>query len=147
LSIYKDAKDERAVVITQFVQESERLEFLGGRFASPFISGKKANSTPSDAKNALLENLIDQSHALDAVRIYLKPKNVPLVEQYQSELMKLRDALNSVETNGLDQFYDVAETLVRDRDILIFKLDPSKLPSAANTPSTPGSPGGPARPP
>ena len=120
ISVSSRYYEERSKSVDNFVSVSKNFENIAFRFVAPVV--EEGKYTKEQGKFALLENLIDQSHALDQIEKYIPDQQSNLLKDYESDLDSVKDSVVNEENGKLDPFFAQAKILFFQREKIIKAL-------------------------
>lgn len=117
---YTRRVDIREKAVREFVLQSNQLEGAVYQFVSPVL--QHTGTAGPNSNRPLLENITNQTHALDEARNYLALSHKGLATSYSASLLRLRQLAVERSVTNLDEFYVQANRVVTQRVQLVEAL-------------------------
>ena len=105
---YTRYDDNKIKVKDAFVNEALSYESVSLAVLEPLLT--QSGKIERKDRQALIDNLIQQSQTLYAASNLLKESKIPIAERYQQELLAVRDLVNKLEPSRVTEFFAAPRT-------------------------------------
>lgn len=114
------ANSQRENNINSFIRYSHTFTWVSANYVQDILQRNKSNQK---AQKELADNLINQFQSIDRVVKYLPKSDVQLVEEYKTDIMRMRTNIDHENTVGtLKPFWENASNLLVLRNRIVAAL-------------------------